>query len=96
VVAQPRHIPYRSCVVCRQSFPKRELVRVIVAGTGEIQIDVTGKAAGRGAYLCRKHECWDSTSAVDALGRALRIQNGEMEISKFEILAERFRSGQFK
>ncbi|MBX5490972.1 MAG: YlxR family protein [Chloroflexi bacterium] len=67
-----RHVPIRTCVGCRQERPKRELVRVVRTPTGEITIDLTGKAAGRGAYLCRAADCWTAALKRDALARALR------------------------
>ena len=49
--------PQRMCVSCRQLFDKRDLVRVVRTPEGEIKLDPTGKAAGRGAYLCKDPEC---------------------------------------
>ncbi|HCF99723.1 MAG TPA: DUF448 domain-containing protein, partial [Chloroflexi bacterium] len=48
----PKHIPERSCVACRESKPKRELVRVVRISDQLIEVDLTGKKNGRGAYLC--------------------------------------------
>ena len=50
-------IEMRRCVVCRQSFQKSELVRVVKTAVGDISFDVTGKAKGRGAYVCQSPEC---------------------------------------
>lgn len=55
---KPRKLPTRRCTACGEHFPKNELVRVIRTPTGEITLDVTGKAAGRGAYICRRRECF--------------------------------------
>lgn len=46
-----RKIPMRSCVVTREKLPKQELVRVVRTPDGEIMVDLSGKANGRGAYL---------------------------------------------
>jgi predicted RNA-binding protein YlxR (DUF448 family) len=54
-----KHVPQRTCIACRQVKPKRELIRVVRAPKGEIHIDETGKAHGRGAYLCRDRACWE-------------------------------------
>ena len=48
---KPRKIPMRKDIVTNQMFPKRELVRVVKNKEGEVSIDPTGKAAGRGAYI---------------------------------------------
>jgi predicted RNA-binding protein YlxR (DUF448 family) len=61
--AQPKrvkHIPMRTCVSCRTSKPKRELLRVVRTPDGHVQLDATGKKAGRGAYLCAKLSCWEN------------------------------------
>ncbi len=68
-----KHIPQRTCIVCRQVRPKRELTRVVlVAGQG-IALDPAGKATGRGAYLCDSRACWEQAARTDALGKALKI-----------------------
>jgi len=47
------------CLACRQVKPKRELVRLVRRESGAVEIDRTGKADGRGAYLCTSPECWE-------------------------------------
>jgi hypothetical protein len=61
--AQPKkvkHIPMRTCVACRESKPKRELLRVVRTPDGHVLLDALGKKAGRGAYLCAKLSCWEN------------------------------------
>ena len=48
-----KKIPMRSCVITREKLPKQELVRVVRTPEGNVVVDVTGKANGRGAYLKR-------------------------------------------
>lgn len=67
-----RHIPQRTCVVCRQVFPKRELVRVVRTPEGKVIIDESGKQAGRGAYLCGQTSCWEGAIKGTQLEHALR------------------------
>lgn len=52
-----KHVPLRTCVQCRQIRPKRELMRIVRSPDGSITIDERGKAAGRGAYVCRCRVC---------------------------------------
>ncbi len=52
-----KKIPMRLCIACRQMQPKKEMTRVVKNADGEIFADPTGKAAGRGAYVCAKPEC---------------------------------------
>ena len=49
--------PQRTCVVCKAKRDKKDLLRVVLTPDGEICYDPTGRAAGRGAYLCRNEEC---------------------------------------
>ncbi len=61
--AQPKrvkHIPMRTCIACRENKPKRELLRVVRTPDGHVQLDASGKKAGRGAYLCAKLSCWEN------------------------------------
>ncbi len=53
-----RHVPQRTCVTCRKVKAKRELIRLVRASDGSVEIDASGKKAGRGAYLCRSPGCW--------------------------------------
>jgi hypothetical protein len=68
---QERRPPQRSCVACRTARAKRELVRIVRAPDGAISIDDTGRAAGRGAYLCRDAACWQTAGRKRAVEHAL-------------------------
>ena len=68
-MAKERKIPMRMCLCCREMKPKRELVRVVLNKEGQIGVDLTGKAAGRGAYLCREAECVAKLRKTRALDR---------------------------
>lgn len=49
--------PKRMCVACREMKEKWEMFRVVKNAAGEIFADFSGKAAGRGAYICNNDEC---------------------------------------
>ena len=88
-----KHIPMRTCVVCGETYPKRELVRIVRTPEGRVEIDPRGKKPGRGAYLCHKPECWDLKVAVPRLQRSLRATINQearaaLEAYAQEILAE--------
>ena len=72
---RPRHVPQRTCVACRQTGAKRQLVRVVRAPDGSVTIDVSGKRSGRGAYLCATAECWQAGLKRGVLPRALKIES---------------------
>ena len=63
--------PIRRCTACSQHFPKKELVRVVRTPDGEICIDFTGKKSGRGAYICKKSECFKKAKRAKRLDAAL-------------------------
>lgn len=69
--------PMRMCVACRQMTPKKQLLRVVRTPENEIRPDPTGKAAGRGAYLCRNAQCLERAKKTRALDRALEHKVSE-------------------
>jgi uncharacterized protein len=62
---QPRakHMPQRTCFICRQKRDKRQLTRLVRRPEGSVLLDPTGKQNGRGAYLCDQVACWDKVVA---------------------------------
>ncbi len=57
---RPKHIPMRTCVACKETKPKRELLRVVRTPDGHVLLDATGKKSGRGAYICARLSCWET------------------------------------
>jgi uncharacterized protein len=87
-----KHIPLRTCVVCRETSAKRTLTRLVRTENEGVQIDKTGKRNGRGAYLCDQASCWQRAVESDVLEKALRttltaedrerIRQGMPQVSK--------------
>ncbi|MDQ7039388.1 MAG: YlxR family protein [Rhodothermus sp.] len=69
-----KHVPIRSCVVCRTRRPKHELVRIVRRPDGRVELDLEQKKPGRGAYLCSRPACWNLKKALPRLQRALRTE----------------------
>jgi predicted RNA-binding protein YlxR (DUF448 family) len=69
-----RKVPIRSCVACRTSGDKRNLLRVVRTASGEVLVDTAGKMPGRGAYLCPSAECLRKALKEKRLTRALRSE----------------------
>ena len=65
-----KRVPLRKCTGCGEMKPKKELVRVVRTPDGEILLDLNGRAAGRGAYICRSAEC------LKAARKAKRLERG--------------------
>lgn len=67
-----RKIPQRMCLGCRESKNKRELIRIVRTPAGEIELDETGKKAGRGAYICPRAACLQKAVKSKGLEKSLR------------------------
>ena len=79
--------PQRTCVGCRRTLPKRDLVRLVRTPSGEILIDPTGKAQGRGVYLCPNRRCWTIALKKRRIGHALRTALSEEAYARMEAFA---------
>ncbi len=77
-MARTKRIPQRTCVGCRDVLAKRTLLR-LVRGPAGVQLDPTGKAHGRGAYLHDRRACWERALKGGALEHALRVTLAEAE-----------------
>lgn len=84
-----KKIPLRLCVACREMKPKAEMTRVVKTAGGEIRLDPTGKASGRGAYVCSDPDCLKkvngkklfnkafSSNVADEVYRGIEEANGD-------------------
>ncbi len=70
-VAQERRRPRRTCVACRTERDKRDLVRIVRRPDREVVLDASGRAPGRGAYLCADAACFSLALKRSAVERAL-------------------------
>ena len=68
-----KKIPLRQCVVTRERLPKSELIRVVKDNTGNVMVDLTGKANGKGAYITRNIEVLNKAINSKILDRALEV-----------------------
>ncbi len=69
-----KKIPQRKCVGCGEMKSKKELIRVVRSPEGDISLDLTGKKAGRGAYVCPDKECITKAYKGHRLEKALEKQ----------------------
>jgi len=67
-----RHASLRTCVICGNRAPKRELVRVVATLAGEVRLDPTGKESGRGTYVCDSSACIGTDLKRGRLEQVLR------------------------
>ncbi len=80
---RPDHQPQRTCAVCRDLHPKRSMTRVVRHADGSVAVDASGKAPGRGTYVCDQPSCRDPKRLAEGIQRALGSS-----VSGEQILAE--------
>ncbi len=69
-----KKIPLRKCVVTQQRVPKKELLRIVKNNEGKVFVDLSSKANGRGAYICKNLEVLEMAIAKKSLARALECE----------------------
>ena len=69
-----KKIPQRKCVGCGEMKSKKDLIRVVRSPEGDISLDLTGKKAGRGAYVCPDKECITKAYKGHRLEKAMEKQ----------------------
>ena len=69
-----KKIPMRRCLATNQSFPKKDLLRIVRTPEGEAKVDLTGKLNGKGAYLSRSMEALQIARKKKVFDRALEIE----------------------
>lgn len=62
----------RTCIGCRKTASKASLVRINRSSTGDVVVDASGKAPGRGAYVCSR-ECFERVASSGRLAAALKV-----------------------
>ena len=72
-----KNLPKRTCIGCNEIKLKKELIRIVKNKEGQISVDKTGKANGRGAYICDNIECLEKAIKTKRLER-----NFETKISE--------------
>ena len=69
-----KKVPERKCIGCQEVKPKKELVRIVKNKENEIFVDLTGKANGRGAYICPKTECLEKAVKSKRLSKSFESE----------------------
>ncbi|MDL2301792.1 YlxR family protein [Lachnospiraceae bacterium OttesenSCG-928-D06] len=68
-----KKIPLRQCIGCGEMKGKKDMMRVVKSADNQINIDVTGKKNGRGAYLCKQRECLQQARKSKGLARSFKM-----------------------
>jgi predicted RNA-binding protein YlxR (DUF448 family) len=69
-----KKVPQRKCISCQDRDSKKELMRIVKNKDGEIFVDKTMKANGRGAYICKSEECIKKAIKSKALNKAFKME----------------------
>ena len=70
---KPKKIPMRKCIITNERFPKQELLRVVRDKEGNVNVDLTGKLNGRGAYLKKDLQVVNKAIKTKKLDRHLEV-----------------------
>ena len=69
-----KKVPLRKCIACGENKEKRDLVRVVRDKDKQVLVDASGRANGRGAYICINKECFEEAEKTRKLSRALEVE----------------------
>ncbi len=76
--------PKRTCIGCNQIKLKKELIRIVKDKQGNINVDKTGKANGRGAYICDNKECLEKLKKSKRLEKTFEMSIDEKLYEELE------------
>ncbi|MBR3297155.1 MAG: YlxR family protein [Firmicutes bacterium] len=83
-----KKVPMRRCIGCMESKPKKDLIRII-ADEGALRLDLSGKANGRGAYLCADPKCLAKAVKKNSFQRNLELSPDAETVKRFSEELER-------
>ncbi len=81
-------LPQRMCIACRRMTDKRSLTRLRVTPENTVEIDLTGKKNGRGAYICSLPECRKKARKYDLAAKALNAVTSPGLYDELDSMAE--------
>lgn len=83
-----KKIPQRTCVVTREKFPKMELLRIVRTPEGTVEVDLTGKKNGRGAYIKKDLQTLELAKKNKALEKHLETKVEDMVYEEIKKVIE--------
>ncbi len=84
-----KKIPLRTCVVTKESLPKKELLRIVRTPEGEVKVDDTGKLNGRGAYIKKDLSVLEQAKKTKILEKRLEIKIEDSVYEEIKNMIER-------
>jgi len=83
-MVKKRKIPLRICIGCQEKKEKKQLIRIVRNTNNKLQVDLTGKMSGRGAYICRAVVCLQKALKGKRLERNLEAPVDDDLINELE------------
>lgn len=83
-MSKTKKIPLRMCVSCRELKDKKSMLRIVKSPSGKVLIDYTGKASGRGAYICDNADCIKKLKKQRLLNKVFSLNVEEETYSAIE------------
>ena len=84
-----KKIPLRTCVVTKESLPKKELLRIVKSKDGTITVDETGKVNGRGAYIKKDKTVLEQARKTKILEKKLETKIEDNIYEEIEKIIEK-------
>ena len=78
-----KNIPQRTCIGCNSKKDKKDFIRIVKDNQNNITIDRTGKANGRGAYICDNIECLEKAIKNKRIEKSFKM---EIDVAVYENL----------
>lgn len=82
---RPKRVPQRTCIACRLEQGKRTFVRIVRTPEGRVAVDESGRANGRGAYLCREQKCWVKALKGSTISNALKTIPAKEDVEALRV-----------
>ncbi len=79
-----KKVPMRTCVGCRQTKPKKELIRIVLSPESKLFVDLKGKANGRGTYICYDNRCFNEAAKKRRISFALKVKIDADELDRLK------------
>ena len=89
-------IPERTCIGCNEKKEKKDLIRIVKSQDGVISVDTTGKANGRGAYICKSEQCLEKAIKTKRLERSLKEKIDSKIYESLRLIGLAMRAGKLK
>lgn len=83
-MTKEKKIPQRMCIGCHEMKGKKELIRIVKTPHGEIEVDITSKKSGRGAYLCPQLNCLEKAIKAKRIEKALQCSLNQEDLDKIK------------